>query len=246
MTCAIQLTGVTKEYNGHRVVDDLSLAIPSGALFGLLGPNGAGKTTVMKMIAGLTRPSAGNIRLFGHDVADRSPATKKLIGLIPQDNNMERELTVEEVLYVYGRLFNLSALRQRIEQTIDEFSLGDIRHKRVRVLSGGTARRTLIARALLPEPRILLLDEPTVGLDPDIRQDIWQMVAHLVDTGITVVLTTHYMEEADKLCTQVAMLRGGRLALLDTPDGIKERLGLQNSAEALETAFIRLAREGGS
>jgi ABC-2 type transport system ATP-binding protein len=246
LTCAIQLTDVTKEYNGHRVVNDLSLAVPAGALFGLLGPNGAGKTTVMKMMAGLTRPTAGTIRLFGRDVADRSPVTKQWIGLVPQDNNMERELTVEEVLYVYGRLFNLPGLRQKIEQTIDAFSLGDIRHKKVGVLSGGTARRTLIARALLPEPRILLLDEPTVGLDPDVRQDIWRRVEQLVDTGITVVLTTHYMEEADKLCTQVAMLRNGCLAILDTPDGIRKRLGLQNGAEALEAAFIRLAREGGA
>ncbi|MEN6564921.1 MAG: ABC transporter ATP-binding protein [Veillonellales bacterium] len=243
--CAVRLNSVTKIYDRAAVVDQLSLSVEAGEVFGLLGPNGAGKTTVMKMIAGLARPDGGSIHVFGCNTGERSNKAKSLIGLVPQDNNMERELTVEEALLVYGRLHRLSGLRQRIENIIEEFSLGKFRQKRVGILSGGMARRALIARALLAKPKLLLLDEPTVGLDPDIRQEIWQIVGRLIVAGITVILTTHYMEEADRLCSRVAMLQSGHLAVLDTPDGIKERLGIQNSTEALETAFIRLAREGG-
>jgi ABC-2 type transport system ATP-binding protein len=160
---------------------------------------------------------------------------------------MERELTVEETLLVYGRLFAVPDLGRRMEEMLTDFSLQAIRHKKIGLLSGGMARRALIARALLPKPELLLLDEPTVGLDPDVRQDIWNIVRRLAGEGKTVVLTTHYMEEAEKLCQRVAMLRTGRLALLDAPENIRERLGAQDSAAAaLETVFIQLAREGGA
>lgn len=246
-SCGLRLTGLSKEYDARRVVDGVSLTVAAGEVFGLLGPNGAGKTTVMKMIAGLTRPSAGSVRVFGLDVAAGGPAVKRLVGLVPQDNNMERELTVEESLAVYGRLFAVPDLGRRLEETLTAFSLHDIRHKTIGLLSGGMARRALIARALLPGPELLLLDEPTVGLDPDVRRDIWDIVRRLAGEGRTVVLTTHYMEEAEKLCRRVAMLRAGRLALLDTPEGIRERAGDRDSAAAaLETVFIQLARAGGA
>ncbi|BBB92168.1 MAG TPA: ABC transporter ATP-binding protein [Methylomusa anaerophila] len=245
--CGVRLAGLTKVYEQHKVVDDLSLTVTAGEVFGLLGPNGAGKTTVMKVIAGLVRPTNGLVLIFGFDTVFRSAAVKQLVGFVPQDNNLERELTVEEVLFIYGRLFAVPNLKQRVEKTLQEFSLAEIRHQKVGLLSGGTARRTLIARALLPQPRLLLLDEPTVGLDPDVRQEIWNIVRRLAGEGKTVVLTTHYMEEAEKLCHRVAMLRTGRLALLDTPEGIKERLGVTDSAAAaLETVFIQLARKGGN
>ncbi|MBP2663442.1 MAG: drrA 6 [Firmicutes bacterium] len=242
---AVQLTELTKVYDGRKIVDNLSLIIPAGEIFGLLGPNGAGKTTVMKMIAGLTQPSKGSVQIFGINRDDQPTAIKKLVGLVPQDNNLERDLTVEEVLLIYGRLFGVDQVKHRVAEVLEEFNLEQSRYKQVGVLSGGLARRALIARALLPDPKLLLLDEPTVGLDPDVRQDLWTIVRHLTDQGKSIVLTTHYMEEAEQLCQQVAMLRAGRLALLDTPAGIKQQVGKTGQAlGALESMFIKLVREG--
>lgn len=153
---AVQLTALTKVYDGRRIVDNLSLTIPAGEIFGLLGPNGAGKTTVMKMIAGLTQPTSGSIQIFGTNRADKITTIKKLVGLVPQDNNLERDLTVEEVLLIYGRLFGVDHLKQRVEEVLAEFNLEQSKYKQVSVMSGGLARRTLIARALLPEPKLLL------------------------------------------------------------------------------------------
>lgn len=241
---AVELTGLTKMYDGRKIVDNLSLTIPQGKIFGLLGPNGAGKSTVMKMIAGLTRATSGSVRIFGIDRLMEPLATKKLVGLVPQENNLERDLTVEEVLLVYGRLFGVERLKHRLEEVLTKFNLEQSRHIKVGVLSGGTARRTLIARALLPEPELLLLDEPTVGLDPDVRQELWGIVRLLTSEGKSIILTTHYMEEAEQLCQQVAMLRSGRLALLDTPAGIKQRTGNGQASGALESMFIKLVKEG--
>jgi len=241
----VTLTDVTKVYEKQKVLDQLSLTVTAGEVFGLLGPNGAGKTTAMKVIAGLVHPNSGSAQIFGFDTACKSVTVKKLVGLVPQDNNLERELTVEEALRVYGRLFAIPDLKRQVEEKIEEFYLGSVRKKRVGLLSGGMARRVLIARALLPHPKLLLLDEPTVGLDPDVRNEIWEIIRRLAAEGKTVVLTTHYMEEAEKLCHRVAMLRSGRLVLLDTPEGIRNRLGTTDSAAtALETVFIQLAKEG--
>ncbi|WP_371378616.1 ABC transporter ATP-binding protein [Sporomusa aerivorans] len=243
---AVHLSKLTKDYDGRRIVDQVSLAMPAGEIFGLLGPNGAGKTTVMKMIAGLTRPTGGTVRIFGVDRAQEPTVVKQLVGLVPQENNLERELTVEEVLLIYGRLFGVQHVSDRVEAVLTEFNLTASRHKKVGLLSGGTARRTLIARALLPEPRLLLLDEPTVGLDPDVRQELWGIVRRLTANGKSVVLTTHYMEEAEQLCRQIAMLKSGRLVLLDTTAGIRRRTEHSGQASgALESLFIKLAREEG-
>lgn len=244
--CAVELAALTKVYDGKKSVDNLSLTVPAGEVFGLLGPNGAGKTTVMKLIAGLTRPTSGVVRIFGVNRADEPTAAKKLVGLVPQDNNLERELTVKEALQVYCKLFNVPQAKRRIGEVLAKFNLEQSCHKKVSILSGGTARRALIARALLPEPKLLLLDEPTVGLDPDVRQELWTIVRQLTGEGKSIILTTHYMEEAEQLCQQVAMLRSGRLVLLDTPAGIKRQT--DNTGQpvgALEALFIKLAREGG-
>ena len=228
------------------MINDLTLTIPRFGIFGLLGPNGAGKTTLMKILSGLVRPTGGNLTIFGENaLADRS-ALKQLVGLAPQDNNMERELTVEETLQVYGRLFGVTSLRQRVEETIERFVLSDMRRKLVRNLSGGMMRRALIARTLMVEPQLLLLDEPTVGLDPDVRHEIWEIIKNLAQSGKTIVLTTHYMDEAEKLCDQIAMLKDGQLAVLDTPAGIRERFGGADGGGALENLFIQLAKEGRS
>ena len=243
---AVTIENLVKQYNGQTVINDLTLTIPRFGIFGLLGPNGAGKTTLMKILSGLVRPTGGKLTIFGENaLADRS-ALKRLVGLAPQDNNMERELTVEETLQVYGRLFGVTSLRHRVEETIERFALEDMRRKQVRNLSGGMMRRALIARTLMVEPQLLLLDEPTVGLDPDVRHEIWEIVKNLAQSGKTIVLTTHYMDEAEKLCDQIAMLKDGQLAVLDTPAGIRDRFGGADGGGALENLFIQLAKEGRS
>lgn len=241
--CALTLTGLTKRHREHALLDNISLNVDAGQIFGLLGPNGAGKTTLMKIVAGLVRPTAGTVTIFGMDAARRTRQLRRLVGIVPQDSNLERELTVTEALTVYGRLFNLDCLRERIEETVAAFSLQGMRRKRVGTLSGGMMRRVLIARALLPKPQLLLLDEPTVGLDPDVRQDIWQIIQQLAAAGKTMLLTTHYMEEAARLCAHIALLKAGRLALVATPGEIQRRYGGAASNEAaLETLFIQLAK----
>ncbi|HWR28250.1 MAG TPA: ABC transporter ATP-binding protein [Negativicutes bacterium] len=242
---AVEAARLCKIYDGKNVIDNLSLTIPVGGVFGLLGPNGAGKTTLMKIMAGLVRPTVGTLTIFGEDAVARKSDMKCKVGLAPQDNNMERELSVEETLTVYGRMFGVPQLKRRVEETIEEFSLGDMRRKVVRTLSGGMMRRALIARTLMPKPELLLLDEPTVGLDPDVRHEIWEIIRNLASAGKTIVLTTHYMDEAEKLCEKIAILKAGRLAFLDTPEGIRNRFGgVDSNGEALETLFIQLAKEG--
>ena len=242
----VVLEDIDKIYEKQQVLNHLSLTVKAGEVFGLLGPNGAGKTTTMKVMAGLIRPTRGAVHIFGLDVAAKSVAVKKLVGFVPQDNNLERELTVEEALLVYGRLFAVPDLKYQVQEIMDKFSLQAIKGKRVGLLSGGMARRVLIARALLPQPQLLLLDEPTVGLDPDVRHEIWDIIRRLSTEGKTIVITTHYMEEAEKLCDRVAMLQTGRLVLLDTPAGIRNKVGKTESiAAALESVFIQLAKNGG-
>lgn len=241
--CALSVTGLTKRHREHVLLDNISLQVDVGQIFGLLGPNGAGKSTLMKIIAGLVEPTAGTVAIFGVDAARRTRQLRRLVGIVPQDSNLERELTVIEALTVYGRLFGLDHLAERIEETVEEFSLQIMLRKRVGVLSGGMLRRVLIARALLPKPQLLLMDEPTVGLDPDVRQEIWQIVQALTASGKTILLTTHYMEEAARLCAHIALLKAGRLALVATPDEIQRRYGGTASNEAaLEALFIQLAK----
>lgn len=243
LACALSLAGVTKRYHENTLLDNICLNVNAGQIFGLLGPNGAGKSTLMKIVAGLVRPTAGTVTIFGIDAAQKTRQLRRLVGIVPQDSNLERELTVTEALTVYGRLFGLEALHKRVEETIAAFSLQGMREKRVGRLSGGMMRRVLIARALLPNPQLLLLDEPTVGLDPDVRQEIWQIIQELAVSGKTILLTTHYMEEAARLCAHIALLKAGRLALVATPEEIQRRYGGDASnEEALEALFIQLAK----
>lgn len=239
---AVRISKLSKLYQNKKVIKELTLDIPKGGVFGLLGPNGAGKTTLMKTIAGLVQPTSGQLTIFGMDALKRNVNLRRLIGLIPQDNNLERELTVEEALTVYARLFGVKGVKDKVEETICLFSLESMRNKRVRLLSGGMMRRVLIARSLMPDPQLLLLDEPTVGLDPDVRHDIWEIIKSLAQQGKTVILTTHYMEEAEKLCDWIAMMRLGELAVLDTPDGIQKHFKSGSKTENLEALFIELAK----
>lgn len=239
---AVEIRGLNKIYNGQPVIKNLDLDIPKGTVFGLLGPNGAGKTTLMKIISGLTKPTSGQLTIFGKDTQNRDTAMKKAVGLIPQDSNMERDLTVEEALTVYARLFDVQPLAESVENAIERFNLHDMRKKTVRYLSGGMMRRALIARSLIPDPALILLDEPTVGLDPDIRYDIWGIIDRLRQEGKTLIFTTHYMEEALRLCDEIAIFRKGELIFLDKSEHLQAKIG--NSARDLEELFIRLARGG--
>ena len=241
---ALALHNVCKRYGDQTVLDQISLKVTSGEIFGLLGPNGAGKTTLMKLIAGLSLPDSGHVEVLGAGSArDRLPF-KRLVGLVPQESNLERELTVEEALLVYARLFGVECPQKRTTQVMDEFNLMPLRAKKAGLLSGGMARRAMIARVLLPDPRLLLLDEPTVGLDPDVRQDIWQIIQNLASAGKTIFMTTHYMDEAERLCHQIALLKSGKIVVTGTPDTLKNLATTTAGAQAtLEKAFLQLTRE---
>lgn len=243
---ALAICEVSKIYDRQIVVDKVSLTVPAGEIFGLLGPNGAGKTTLMKMIAGLSRPSAGVIKIFGIDAVKERLLVKPFLGMVPQDNNLERELSVREALLVYARLYGLADIKKRVGEVMTELDLAGFGDKKVGQLSGGMARRVLIARSLLPEPRILLLDEPTVGLDPDVRQEIWLIVRQLAQKGITIFMTTHYMEEAEQLCQRIALLKAGRILVVESPERIKNIAKDQgdDNEVTLEKAFLRLIRGG--
>jgi ABC-2 type transport system ATP-binding protein len=201
--------------------------VPEGELFAYLGPNGAGKTTTIRILTGLTQLTGGTALLNAHDIRTWSRAAKRQCGLVPQQINLDGELTVRENLDIHGRLFAMPATKrkQRIAGLLDYVKLSDRSDSLVKQLSGGLKRRVLIARALLHHPRILFLDEPTVGLDADIRRRIWGLIKKIQQDGTTIFLTTHYIEEAEFLADRVAFLDEGRIVALDRPDRLIDELG---------------------
>jgi ABC-2 type transport system ATP-binding protein len=240
-TPALDVHGLTKRYDdGTIALDALDLTIPDGAFFGLLGPNGAGKTTLINSIAGLVRVTDGSIRVFGHEaVGDRieSLAARSIVGLAPQDVNLDRFLTVYESLVYHGGYYGMprrDAMR-RAEEMIDVFDLRAKRDIRTPRLSGGMKRRLLLARALLHEPRLVILDEPTAGVDYELRLELWRYIRRLHEEGTTILLTTHYLEEAETLCERIALIRGGRIAALDTPEGLRTRY----EASSLNEVYVK-------
>ncbi|SFT49809.1 ABC-2 type transport system ATP-binding protein [Selenomonas sp. GACV-9] len=208
-------------------VDGLSLSIGAGEIFGLLGPNGAGKTTTIRMLTMQTQPTSGRICYEGRALAAYAQELKSVIGVVPQHVNFDQDLTVGENLELHARLHHMKGedRRQRIHELLQYVELTDVVNDGVRRLSGGMKRRLLIARALLHRPRILFMDEPTVALDPQVRRRIWQLIRQMARDGVTVFLTTHYIEEAESLCDRVAILNKGRLVALDTPKEFCEQLG---------------------
>jgi ABC-2 type transport system ATP-binding protein len=223
----IQLKQLNKNYGSTKALDGLSLTVPEGELFAFLGPNGAGKTTTIRILNGLTRFNSGRVLIGGIDIARKPLETKKLCGLVAQHNNLDSELTVKENLDIHGRLFALSRTvrRARTEELLGYVDLSDRANDLVKTLSGGLKRRLMIARALMHNPRLLFLDEPTVGLDPAIRRRIWSLIKKVCQDGVTIFLTTHYIEEAEFLADRVAFINQGRLAELDTPKVLMMRLG---------------------
>ncbi len=221
----IRARDLVKRYGKVVAVDGVSLSIPAGEIFGLLGPNGAGKSTTIRMMTTLTRPDAGSCAIDGRDVVSEATVIRTLIGVVPQENNLDRELSVRENLEIYGRLHRVAGLPSRIEAVLRDVDLLDRRESLVNDLSGGMKRRLIIARALLADPPVLFLDEPSIGLDPQIRRQMWEIVRRASLQGRTILLTTHYIEEAEALCSRVGILRKGKLIALDTPRALREMVG---------------------
>ncbi len=221
----ISIENLTKTYGAIRAVDGLSLEIEAGEIFGLLGPNGAGKTTTIKLLTTLARPDSGRMTIAGRDVSQRDPDVKRLIGVVPQEINLDRELSILENLEVYARLHGVTDSQPKIRRTLETVGLWERRDSLVQGLSGGMKRRLLIARAMLPEPEILFLDEPSIGLDPQIRRQMWDLIRQISLEGRTVIITTHYIEEAEALCDRVGIMSHGRLVVVDTPANLKTQVG---------------------
>lgn len=223
----IRTIDLTKKFGSLTAVNRLNLEIHQGEIFGLLGPNGAGKTTTIRMLTTLARITSGKAEVHGKDVEASPLDVKKIIGVVPQGLNLEIELTAEENLDFHGRLHRMpkKQRRERTSEILGFVGLEDKSKIQVDHFSGGMKRRLLIARALMHRPRVLFLDEPTVGLDPQIRRKIWGLVQDLKDQGITILITTHYIEEAEALCHRVGIMQKGNLIALDSPDGLKRDLG---------------------
>jgi ABC-2 type transport system ATP-binding protein len=220
---------LTKQYPGMEgaAVDGLNLEVRHGEIFGLLGPNGAGKTTTAGILTTRVVPTSGNAYVAGIDVRAHPALVKQVSGIVSQQNTLDRQLTVFENLYFHGRLFGINAKesRQRADELLGRFSLSNWAKASVYALSGGMAQRLMVARAIFHRPAVLFLDEPTAGLDPQSRLALWEMLGELNQTGQTVVLTTHYMEEADALCNRVAIMDHGKILALDTPAVLKQSTG---------------------
>jgi ABC-2 type transport system ATP-binding protein len=225
----IRTEGLTKVYPGEILaVDGLDLSVTRGEIFGLLGPNGAGKTTTGGMLTTRVIPTGGRAFVGGVDVVRHPTAAKQVIGVVPQTNTLDRSLTVWENLYFHGRFFGMNAKTSKAEATrlLEQFRLSDPAQVDVAALSGGMAQRLMVARAIMHRPAILFLDEPTAGLDPQSRIALWDILGELHTDGQTILLTTHYMEEADELCDRLAIIDHGRLLALDTPEQLKRSVGI--------------------
>ena len=237
---ALACAGVTKTFaGGVEALRELDLEIPDGAFFGLLGPNGAGKTTLIRSIVGLTRPTAGTIAVFGVAATGAGGgAARTDIGYAPQDVALDRFVPVRELLTLHGRYFGLTRAeaRRRADDMLVAFDLTAKADTYANLLSGGMRRRLLLARALLHRPRLVILDEPTAGVDLELRHDLWSYIRDLHADGTTILLTTHYIEEAEALCERVAFIRAGRIVADGPPDDLRERF----AAPRLEDVYLRL------
>jgi len=224
----IRTESLTKVYAGSdfRAVDNLDLVVHTGEIFGLLGPNGAGKTTTAGMLTTRVVPTSGTAYLAGIDVVRHPAMAKQILGIVSQQNTLDRQLTVWENLYFHGRLFGIPAKESRREadRLLKQFQLDKWATASVYALSGGMAQRLMVARAIFHKPAVLFLDEPTAGLDPQSRLALWDVLRELNDSGQTILLTTHYMEEAEQLCGRVAIMDKGRILALDTPAALKSQV----------------------
>ena len=239
---ALELRGLTKRYDdGTLALEDFDLVVPQGAFFGLLGPNGAGKTTAISAICNLVRVTSGEVLVFGEPAA--SLIARSWVGLAEQDINLDRFLTVRETLVYHGGYFGMDReqAERRAEDMIEVFDLGAKSDTRAPRLSGGQRRRLLLARALMHEPRLVILDEPTAGVDFELRMELWRYIRQLHGEGTTILLTTHYLEEAESLCEEIALIRDGRMIARDSAAGLREHFGAATLADVYLKAMEDVA-----
>lgn len=243
---ALEVLEVSKIYGQVKALDSITFHVEEGEIFGLLGPNGAGKTTLMEIIVGIREPTSGTVRVFGIDVQLNPKEVSKIVGFNPQETMLYDELTGIENLEFFASLYGLErdTFKERIEELSDMLDVRDLLRKRVGKLSGGQKRRISIIASILHMPKLLILDEPTVGLDPEARRDFWDIIWRLRDTGSTIVLSTHYMEEADELCDRVAIMDLGKIVAIDEPDNLKRMFGGSSKViVSIKSRYLERAEE---
>jgi ABC-2 type transport system ATP-binding protein len=221
---AIEIRNVSKSYGALKALQDVSLSIREGEFFGLLGPNGAGKTTLISIVAGLARADSGEVRILGHDVIEDFQAARKNLGVVPQELVFDPFFTVRETLRLQSGYFGLNRNDDWIDEVMHNLDLSDKADVNMRALSGGMKRRVLVALALVHKPPVIVLDEPTAGVDVELRQTLWQFIGRLNQEKHTIVLTTHYLEEAQAWCNRIAMLQRGEIVALDTTEALIKRV----------------------
>ena len=223
----IEIENLVKTFQGRSAVNGLTLSVNQGESFALLGPNGAGKTTTIRILTMLLRPTSGKVAIGGHDLPQEESAVKELIGVVPQHMNLDSDLTARENLQLHARLHHMDKqlAKRRIDELLAFVELEDRANDMVGAFSGGMKRRLMIARAVLHNPQILFLDEPTVGLDPQVRRRIWELIRRMHKDGLTLFLTTHYIEEAEQLCERVAIVDKGKLLTVEAPQVLCRRIG---------------------
>ena len=228
---ALKVEKLKKTYsNGLLALDGVSLDVEAGRFFGLLGPNGAGKTTLINSVVSLARPESGRVEVFGRDAFMEFREARRMIGVSPQEINLDKFLTVEETLLYHAGYYGVERKKaeERTTEMLERFELTGRREQRVNTLSGGMKRRVMFARALMHDPKILFLDEPTAGVDIELRYKLWEYIRELNRGGLTILLTTHYLEEAEELCEEIALINDGRIAAQGTSAELKKEYGVSN------------------
>jgi ABC-2 type transport system ATP-binding protein len=231
---ALRIEDLRKTYsNGFLALDGVSLEVGAGKFFGLLGPNGAGKTTLINSVVSLVRPDSGSVEVFGRDAYSDFREARRMIGVSPQEINLDRFLTVEETLIFHAGYYGVpkKKARERSEELLERFGLADRRDQRTNTLSGGMKRRVLFARALIHDPEVLFLDEPTAGVDVELRYRLWGYIRELNRGGMTILLTTHYLEEAEALCEEIALINGGNIVARGSSEDLKNDYQAKNVEE---------------
>ncbi|MFN2339043.1 MAG: ABC transporter ATP-binding protein, partial [Gammaproteobacteria bacterium] len=240
----LSISQLNKTYaSGLAALKNIDLEIRRGEIFALLGPNGAGKTTLISIVCGIVTPGTGSARIDGHDIIEDYRAARAMVGLVPQELHTHMFETVWETVSFSRGLFGLAAKPAHIERVLRDLSLWDKRKAEVMTLSGGMKRRVLIAKALAHEPKVLFLDEPTAGVDVELRRDMWALVRQLRDTGVTIILTTHYIEEAEEMADRIGVIRRGELILVETKTELMKRLGKRQLALQLQEPLERIPEE---
>ncbi len=244
---AIAFEDLSKNYGALKALDHINLEIQEGEFFGLLGPNGAGKTTLISILAGLCRPSSGRAKVMGHDVQLDFRAARRLLGIVPQELVFDPFFNVRETLEFQSGYFGIKNNSDWIDEIMHHLGLTDKADKNLRALSGGMKRRVLVAQALVHRPPVIVLDEPTAGVDVELRQSLWKFVSRLNQEGHTIVLTTHYLEEAEQLCGRIAMLKKGQIVALDTTANLLGRVKNKDARDGdLEDVFMQIMSEDSS